>query len=313
MSFVGRALSFKFVKGADAQGKPQTFANGSDTIEIPAGNMASVKVLNANTPGMGHADITIWGLTPDIMNAVNTLGIIVRLQPANLVAVYASDADGSNKSEVFRGCIWEAKPLFDRQPEAPLWIDAYAGLDIAVGMADPVSFTGSADVTVILKQLCDRAGYKFEPNGVTGVSLSRSYLWGSPRGQIISVLQSVLTRGIGGAFVENQTVAIWPINGARGGVIPLIKPGTTQEPGTLIGYPTYTIGGIQFRCIYNPNVRFGGQVQLETSLFQASGIWNVIAGLSATLDAQIPGGKWENLIEGTRQGTSSPIVVPSGG
>lgn len=312
MSFVGRALSFKFVKGADTKGRPQTFPNGSDTIDIPAGNMASVRVLQANTPGMGHADITIWGLTPDIMNALNTLGIIVRLQPANIVAVYASDADGTNKSQVFSGCIWEAKPLFN-QPDSPLWIDAYAGLDVAVGMADPVSFTGSADVTTILKQLCDKAGYKFEPNGVSGISLSRSYLWGSPRDQIISVLQSVLNRGVGGAFVENKTVAIWPLNSARTGVVPLISPGTAQQPGTLIGYPTYTIGGIQFRCIYNPNIRFGGQVQLETSLFQASGIWNVTAGLSAFLDAQVPGGKWENVVEGTRQGTSSPLVIPSGG
>lgn len=312
MSFVGRALSFTFVKGPDAQGKPQTFSNGSNTISIPAGNQASLRLFNANSPGYGHAEVTIWGLTQSIMNEVSTLGVIVSLQQGNLVGIYASDADGSNKSLVFTGSIWEAKPLFNRQPETPLWIDAYAGLEIAANSTQVVSFTGDADLVTILQQLCTRAGYKFEPNGVSGVSLSRSYLWGAPRDQIMSVLQSVRTRGVMGTFVENQTLAIWPIKGARGGIVPLVKPGTSTVPGTLIGYPDYTPTGVDFRCIYNPNIKFGGQVQLETSLPQASGLYNVTSGLSAHLDAQIPGGKWENIVQAVRTGYPTPVVSTLG-
>jgi hypothetical protein len=312
VSFVGRALSLTFVKGPDAQGNPQTFANGSNTITIPEGNMASVRVLNAGTPGMAHADITVWGLTADIMNQISTLGIIVSLQPGNLVAVYASDAGGANKSEVFKGCIWQAMPQFNRQPETPLWIDAYSGLEVATNATAATSFTGDSDLITILQQLCKTAGYKFENNGVSGVSLSRSYLWGSPRDQIISVLQSVRTRGVTGAFVENQTLAIWPTTKARGGNVPIVRAGTATTPGTLIGYPTYTVGGVDFRCIYNPNLRFGGQVQLETSLPQASGLWNITAGLSAHLDAQIPGGKWENIVEAIRTGYPTPVVSTQG-
>lgn len=312
MSFVGRALSFTFVKGPDPKGKPQTFSNGSNTISIPAGNQASIRLLNANSPGYGHADITIWGLTQSILNELSTLGIIVRRQQSNLVAVYASNADGGNKNQVFNGCIWQALPQFNRQPETPIWIDAYAGLEFATSSAEAVSFTGSADLVTILKQLCKQIDYKLESNGVTGISLSRSYLWGSPRDQIMSVLQSVLTRGVMGAFVEDNTLAIWPTQGARGGVTPLVRPGTTQAPGTLIGYPDYSPTGVDFRCIYNPNIRFGGQVQLESSLPQASGLYNITAGLSANLDAQIPGGKWENVVQAIRMGYPSPVISTLG-
>lgn len=321
MSFVGRALSFTLIKGNDAQGRPQTFSNGSNTITIPAGNMASVRALNFGSPGMGHAEITIWGLTPSIMNEISTLGIVVTLQPKNLIAVYASDANGENKSEVFKGGIREAMPLYGRQPETPLWIDAFAGMDIATSQADPVSFTGSAEITVILKRLCDAAGYQFEPNGVSGVSLSRSYLWGSPRDQILSVLQAVRTRGVAGAFVENQTVAIWKTTSARNGIVPIIKAGDATTPGTLIGYPTYTNAGLDIRCIYTPDLRFGGQCQIETSipltaqngaLKSGDGLWNITTGLSAHLDAQIPGGKWENLVEAVRAGYPTPTVSRQG-
>ncbi len=322
MAFVSRALSFEFIKGPDAKGTPQTFANGSNIIKIPEGNMASVRVLNAGTPGMGHADITIWGLTASIMNEISTLGVIVSLQPGNLVAVYASNTGGTSKSLVFKGTIWQAMPQFNRQPETPLWIDAYDTLQIATIQAAAVSFTGSTDLITLLQQLCNTAGYKFENNGVSGISLERPYQWGSPRDQIISVLQAVRTRGVTGAFVEDQTLAIWPTTKARGGIVPLVKPGTIQDPGTLIGYPNYTVAGLDFRCVYTPALKFGGQVQLQTSIpfldnqngaiKSGDGLWNITAGLSAHLDAQIPGGKWENIVEAVRSGYPTPVVSTQG-
>jgi hypothetical protein len=230
-----------------------------------------------------------------------------------------------NNSEVFKGCIWEAKPLFNLQPEVPLWIQAFDGLQIATNPVAATSFTGSTDVVVMLRRLCSAAGYKLEPNGVSGVSLSSSYLWGSPRDQILSVLSAIRTRGISGAFVEDSTLAIWPAKGARNSTnIPLIQPGTAQVPGTLIGYPVYTQSGIDFRCIYNPNIKFGGQVQIKTSVptslpsvpesmtISADGLWNVTAGLSAHLDAQIPNGKWESLVEAVRAGYGTPPVAQEG-
>jgi hypothetical protein len=279
-------------------------------------------MLNAGLTSMPHAYITIWGLTQSIMNDLSTLGVIVRLQPSNLVSVYATDEQGGTPL-VFTGAIWQAVPDYNRQPETPLWVDAYGGLDIAVAGANPMEHPASADAVIMLQTLCNMANpkYTFESNGISGIPLNTQYLYGSIRDQILTVLGALQNRGISGAFVENQTVAIWRNTGARGGIVPLVSAGTPVAPGTLIGYPSYNNSGINFRCLYNPNIKFGGQVQVQTSLpltsISAPGItnpassgslWNVY-GLSHELDSQIHGGKWETIVEAYRAGYPSPVIA----
>jgi hypothetical protein len=320
MAFVPRNLSFKFQRQAGTG----TSANGSDTVTIPPGLMASVRFLNAGLFSMGHCQMTIWGLTQSIMSDLSTLGVIVRLQPSNVVTVYATDEQGG-LPQIFKGEIWQAIPDYNRQPEAPIWIDAYSGLGIAVGGATPQSAPADIDVVVTLAKLCKAAGYNFEPNNTPTQSLGKQYLYGSFRDQILTIINAVQYRGIAGAFVEDNTVAIWPTTAARGGIVPMVSAGTPGAPGTLIGYPSYTNSGINFRCLYNPNIRFGAQVQVETSLPLASinvpgipspasgkSLWNVY-GLSHNLDSQIPGGKWETLVEATRAGYPSPVIATATG
>lgn len=304
MALVGRALSFTFVKGGGG-----SFPDGSNTFNLPEGLMASVRILQAGLPGMANAVISIFGIPLDVMSLVSTLGIIVTLQSRNQVIVKAGDVGGGNTGVCFKGCILDAMIDLNQQPESPLVINALASLDIATLPAQPSSYVGASDISVILASLCNQANYKFENNGITGINLSNSYLWGSPRDQIAQVMKAVRSRGVQGAFIEKDNIfAIWPTTGARGGVYPVIKPGTTGETGTLIGYPTYTHFGIDFRCIYNPNIQFGGQVQVQSSLPSATGLWKVY-GLSHSLDAQVPNGRWETIVQANRQGYPTPIVA----
>jgi len=309
MALVQRAMAFTFTMGPDAKGNPQTFPGGSNSITIPVGNQASMRMLNAGAPGSAQCTAMIWGLTPDVMNAVNTLGTVVSLNPGNLFSVAAGTADGV-VSTVFVGAIWEAVPDMNQQPDPPLIVRAQASLDIAVNPVPPVSYTGTSDISVILTDLCTRAHYYFESNGVTGFSLSNSYLYGSPREQITKVARALEHRGVSWAFIENgRTFAIWPTKGARlGDTIPEVSAGDQNAPGTLIGYPSYNVGGVNFRCVWNPNLRIGGQVSLKTSLFKADGLYT-IQGLGANLDSQIPGGKWESTVDATRFGYQTPVVA----
>jgi hypothetical protein len=116
--------------------------------------------------------------------------------------------------------------------------------------------------------------------------------------------------------VENTTVVVYYTAKGRGKVgIPTIDP----EHG-LIGYPSYTNFGIDFRCIYAPTLRKGGQVQIRSALpgaqssnpsfganASANGLWNIY-GLSHSLDSQIPNGLWESTVQATRTGYPQPIV-----
>jgi hypothetical protein len=76
----------------------------------------------------------------------------------------------------------------------------------------------------------------------------------------------------------------------------------------LVGYPRFSSTGMNFRCIYNPNLRIGGQIRMQSTVGAAAtqaqatatqpatpepggpnGIWYVV-GLSYDLSAQLPGG-----------------------
>jgi hypothetical protein len=244
MSFVGRALSFVFQRQDGTK-----FSNGSDTITLPPGLQASVRIQYAGFPMTNAAEITIWGLTPSIMNELNTLGVIWDYQPRNLVTVQAGDAGGNNFGTVFVGGVRICVPTF-RPPEGPIVIEAYTALDIAPGMALPQSFTGSSDIVGMLQGLANQVKYDFENSGVSGVSLTNQYLWGSPLEQIQKIRQAVINRGIT-VDIENKTVVVYYTAKGRGkGGIPLID----LDHG-LIGYPSYTNFGIDFRCIYAPTLR----------------------------------------------------------
>jgi hypothetical protein len=102
------------------------------------------------------------------------------------------------------------------------------------------------------------------------------------------------------------TLAIWPKTGTRGGQIPLISPSN----GGLVGYPTYRDLAMRFRCIFNPNIVVGGQIQMQSTsggaapssneaatlqqllIAGANGTWFVQAPLTYDLASQIPDGPW---------------------
>jgi len=299
MSFVGRALSFTFTINSRLKG-------GTSTITIPAGLMASARVGFAGLPSAARMELTIWGLTNDIMNQLNTMGMVYKDLPINSVTLVASDADGTNPSVVFIGEITDARPELSRQPEAPIYIQAYSTAGMAVVRALPVSYTNESDIVEIVRSLASLAGKHFENNGVTGVLLANQYLWGTPLDQLKTVAKAVKDRGVI-IDVVNDTVVMYYTKVGRGSIVPLVGPSSG-----LIGYPTYSVQGIDFRCIYNPNLSIGGQVQVESTsdLKQTSGLFNIY-GLSHDLDAQIPGGKWESLVNTYRPGTPTPPLPPA--
>jgi hypothetical protein len=311
MSFVERALSFVFQRQDGS-----TFSNGSNIITLPPGLMASVRVQFSGLPMSNAAQITIWGLTASIMNELNTLGVIYNLQPRNIVTVLAGESGGSNFGSAFTGGIRDAIPDFNRQPETPLSIQAFTALENGVA-ALPQSFTGSSDIALMLNGLAVQMKYQFQNSGVSGISLSNQYLWGSPRDQVKQIAAAVKSRGIMVDIVEGNppTVALWYTAKGRGGIIPLITP-----QNGLIGYPSYTNFGIDFRCIYTPNLRQGGQVQVQSTLPggqsstpdlgsnpSANGLWNIF-GLGHSLDSQIPRGLWETNVHATRVGYPAPVL-----
>ena len=101
-----------------------------------------------------------------------------------------------------------------------------------------------------------------------------------------------------GRGAGQQTLAIWPADGARGGSVPVISPATG-----LVGYPIRTPLGVNFTTLFNPSITYGAKVELHTSVKSASGMWKVTL-LDHNLESETPGGSWFPMSHAFRSGSS---------
>lgn len=257
--------------------------SGTNTLTL-TGHRVSAKCLKAGTPYLGTLQMSIFGMTLSVMDQLSTLGMILAAIPRNIVTVMAGDAAGV--SMVFSGTILQAWIDFDAMPSVAFHIEAQTIGAEAVIAADPASINGSADVSEFMEGIAKKIpNCSFENNGVDQ-KLSNPYFYGSIKSQAQACADAA---GINWT-VDNNVLAIWPKNGFRGGAVPVIAP------PTLVGYPSYGPYSIILKTIFNPAVRFGSLIQVESSLPRATGKWRVFK-LDHNLDSLVPGGQWFTIIE----------------
>jgi hypothetical protein len=101
-------------------------------------------------------------------------------------------------------------------------------------------------------------------------------------------------------------LAIWPKGGARGGTIPLIA---APPAGGMIGYPSYTQIGILVKTVFNPQVAYGGKIQVQSIVTGASGTWGIIR-MDHALDSLVPKGLWESSLWCFNPTYQTPVAPP---
>ena len=94
-------------------------------------------------------------------------------------------------------------------------------------------------------------------------------------------------------YIDNTTLAITPKGMARNAnSIPLISKDTG-----LVGYPTFDSNGVVFRMLFDPRVKWGGIIQLQSDLTAANGQW-IVLSMSYRLESERPGGEWFATVRG---------------
>ena len=253
--------------------------SGKNTLTLTNLRM-SAKVIKAGGPALGTAQLSIWGMTLSQMNQLSTLGLRVQLVPKNILTISAGDVGGS-PTTVFIGSITQAYADFRSAPDVQFQIIAQVTAVDNAAPAQALSYKGTTDAALVMNNLAGKMNCSFENNGVT-TKLSNPYFSGSARSQAQTCADHA---GIGWV-VDNGTLAIWPKNGARGGTIPLISPATGME-----SYPTFTAQGVMVRTLFNPAIKFGGNVQVQSDLTAACGTFAVYS-LNHSLDCLVPKGNW---------------------
>lgn len=294
MSFVQRLLTVTF------QLATGTFT-GSQSNQVTLSRLrATARIANAGAPSGSQLDLSVYGMSLELMNQLSTLGMVVQLVPRNTVTVTAGDQT-SGMGTVFVGTILNAWGDFGAAPEVPFRVQANSGIAELVAPVSPSSFQGSADVVTMLSGIATQIGYQFENNGMSGVKVSNPYLPGTALEQARRIARSVANTM--GYDDSDHVISIWPKSGgSRGGAVPLISPSTG-----MVGYPSFVAQGISLKTVFNPSVKFMGKVQVQGSqLTPANGTWAVFS-LDHMLDALMPHGEWSSTLGCFNPNYSPPL------
>ena len=278
MSFVRRKIDLSFQLGRGNFGE-----DGEDTVEV-SGLRVSMQTSNTSGPGMGHANLRVYGLTLSVMNQLSRYlrladgHVVTRF---NNISIKAGD-EGKILPTIFRGLMKLSAIQPSSMPDVCLQVAAIAGGFESVEMIPPTSIPNPTDVATLLAGLAEQAGLGFENNGVS-VMLPPMYLRGSIRNQMLTAVEAARINWT----IENDVIAIWPKNGSRGGEIALISPDTG-----MVGYPTNNEGYLlAVTTLFNPQLRLGNTVQVKSGLPYANGMFE-IRKVSHELESEIPGGRW---------------------
>lgn len=266
------------------------FGLGTGNTLTIDGLRCSVRITNVVGGSANNADLRVYGLTLDQMNRLSTLQRLYTLDRQNILTIMAGD-DVNGMYIAYKGEIALGWIDANGSPDIAYDCTCIGGYSGALAPTPAVSYPGTADAAIIAKNIAAAMGVDFINSGVS-VILSQPALNGTAVQQFQSLKQQANIDGT----IENGVMAIWPKNGARDGAIPLISKDTG-----MIGYPTFDGVGIGVRTIYNPQLKQGQQVKVQSELAVASGTFNIFS-LSHALDAETPGGLWETSFTGRTSG-----------
>jgi hypothetical protein len=249
------------------------------------GLRTSARIVQTGGRELTSADVRIWGVPLNIMNAVSTIGYTQGRLPNNSITVTAIDDLGSNV--VFIGQVQQAVADFQGGANLPLHIVAFAGLQGAYQNTQGTTKQGQADATQLLGQLAGQIGVTFENNGLSNVNLMNPWYARSPLQQIHNICNDCnldYTIALG-------KLAVWQKSGFR-------NASSTTSPTTgMVGYPSFSSLGIRITTLFNPAIEYGGMLTVTGSaITPANKTWKVFL-LTQELDAFLPNGKWFTVAE----------------
>ena len=292
MTFQRKAITATITLGGGPLGN-----NPSSAIVLTGYRIqADMKAYGGESQGLMHA--RIYGVSLDLANQLTTIGPIQTVaRLGNTIQVAAGDF-GTALNVVFEGTINSAWASF-HAPDMCVDITATTTYGMTMLPTSATSFKGTFTIGQIITIIVGKMNQQ-DPNlklsfinsGVN-VSLTDMYLPGSGWDQIRAVCQAAACN-----YKVDQGVLTVSSKGVpiqQAGAVPVVSP--TQG---LVGYPTFSQAGIEFRALYMPGVQQGSEVILQGSAITAANATWFITSVSHDLESETPGGAWFTTITGTK-------------
>lgn len=265
-------LQFTLGEGEFEQGKGNvlTMANMKCDLSISAyGGTAATSM-----------ELSLWGLSLDYMAKISGKSQRQNQNNKNFVRVYAEG------ELVFDGVINSARINMNQAPDAALEISANVATFVRAIPLAPTSIKGPVKAQDLVSSICKQVGFKFANYGVD-ITMNGANYSGNAVEQIIKISKDYNFS----VDVNFETISIFLDGVARDNIIPYVAP----DAG-LIGYPIFYDVGICFRAMFSPAFIVGRFLNLNTSLPNAYGMYQIKEGTTHYLSSNVDGGLWETYI-----------------
>lgn len=263
------------------------FQNGANQITVE-GLPTTVDIQKQGGDERPSCTVTIGNLNIDVVKQLTTLSFRPLQRFKNQITVNAGEV-GKQLQTIFIGDFENAYGEFQNAPTMNLMVKAIAAQHGALMATPATSVDGTEQVAKLMGQWAVEAGCTLENKGVNA-SVKNVVYRGSPVDKA-----KTLARDVGiDLIIDDGKFVITPNGQAVDGNAVLIDP----KHG-LLGYPAFSNDGIEFNMIFDPNVKIGGLVKIESIVPRASGIWKVTK-ITTKLEAYVPnGGSWNSSVSAT--------------
>ena len=270
-----RSLRFEFVNETSSFDE-----SGNNTISISEAR-ATVSFQSAGNLFGTQINVSIFGLGIEMLAALSS----------KAMGLFGSDTERISmkvfvgETAIFAGYMTSSIANMNAIPNAALMITATANADLQNKPASPFSFNGATPVPDIINAICNAAGYKAYITGLDGLVVTNPHYEGS----IFTQLESLCNDVNVAMSVAPPSISFWPQDSTRDDVMPFISP----EYG-LIGYPIFSNGGLMFQTQFSTMLTTGRNVQIETSLPHASGVYK-LTSVNHELSSWMNDGPWHSI------------------
>lgn len=236
----------------------------------------------------GNADLAIYGVPLEDMNQIARLWL-ESMTPQNTDTVLIETWNGMNYVPFFQGVIaWSAVDA-SAIPQVRLIINANAAMALSNLAASPYANPGPVLLQDVLLSRAQLGGFTLAyAKSAPQYQCADVRLTGSPLEQIGQVMSCFPDLAW---FVHLQQVVVRQANAPYAATaVPVSVTTGMQNP------PVYSSSGLTLTTMFNPLIRPGVALDVQTVFdFVNRTIW-VAAVLAHTLDVNVPGGQWTTAV-----------------
>lgn len=262
-----------------------TFSNGTGKKTLE-GLATSVSVSKCGFPALNRCTVEINNMRQDDIAAITMTHPFDLKLTRNAMTVKAGIA-GEGMSVVFKGDIIRAHGVYP-SPDLGVYVEALSGAYAALTVAEPHTVKDQVSGKSLIRKFAADIGWTVEDEaGARDMMLTDPVLNGSPFEKIQQLGRHMNIQII----PDDEKIILAPWHAGIG------EPVKVSKHNGLVGYPSFSQYGIQFRAKYSPLFRQGGLVEVESIVPGAKGVWKIIK-LEHELQAFGAGAAWETSLEG---------------